>query len=72
MYYIVSAAWIIVTVVSYIQGNRKVPIAIGVLGLLAQIGIWVIGIGYWGVAALALFTVIGMFSVPEIFLRNKF
>ena len=72
MYYMISAAWIIVTVVSYIQGNRKLPIAIGVLGFLAQIGIWVIGIGYWGVAALAFLTVIGMFSVPEIFLRNKF
>jgi hypothetical protein len=58
--------------VSYIQGNRKLPITIGVLGLVAQVGIWVIGIGFWGIAALALFTVIGMFSVPEIFSRNKF
>jgi|GEM_PF-1487187 len=72
MYYLVSAAWIVVTVVSYIQGNRKLPTAIGVLGLLAQVGIWTIGIGYWGIAALALFTVIGMFSVPDIFLRHKF
>ncbi|MFT6573458.1 MAG: hypothetical protein ACJA16_001642 [Akkermansiaceae bacterium] len=72
MYYLVSAAWVVVTIVSYIQGNRKMPVAIGVLGLLTQIGIWTIGLGYWGVAALALFTVIGMFSVPEIFLRNKF
>jgi peptidoglycan biosynthesis protein MviN/MurJ (putative lipid II flippase) len=70
MYYLVSAAWVVVTVVSYIQGNRKLPITIGVLGLLSQIGIWVVGIGYWGVAALALLTVIGMFSVPEIFFRN--
>jgi peptidoglycan biosynthesis protein MviN/MurJ (putative lipid II flippase) len=72
MYYLVSAAWLVVTVVSYIQGNRKLPITIGILGLVAQVGIWVIGIVFWGVAALALFTVIGMFSVPEIFLRNKF
>lgn len=72
MYYLVSAAWIIVTVVSYIQGNRKIPIAIGLLGFLAQVGIWTMGIGYWGIAALALFTVIGMFSVPEIFLRNNY
>ena len=71
MYYLVSAAWVIVTVVSYIQGNRKLPIIIGVLGVLAQLGIWVVGFGYWGIAALALLTVIGMFSVPEIFLRNN-
>jgi hypothetical protein len=61
-----------VTVVSYIQGNRKLPITIGILGLVAQVGIWVIGIGFWGITALALFTVIGMFSVPEIFSWNKF
>jgi peptidoglycan biosynthesis protein MviN/MurJ (putative lipid II flippase) len=72
MYYLVSAAWLVVTVVSYIQGNRKLPITIGILGLVAQVGIWVIGIGFWGGAALALFTVIGMFSVTEIFSRNKF
>jgi hypothetical protein len=72
MYYLVSAAWLVVTVVSYIQGNRKLPITIGILGLVAQVGIWVIGIGFWGIAALALFTVIGMLSVPEIFSRNNF
>jgi peptidoglycan biosynthesis protein MviN/MurJ (putative lipid II flippase) len=72
MYYVISAVWVVVTIVSYIQGNRKLPIAIAVLGLLAQIGIWMIGIGYLGVAVLALLTLIGMFSVPEIFLRNKF
>ena len=70
MYYLVTAAWIVVTVVSYTQGNRKIPITIGVLGLLAQAGIWMIGIGYFGIAALALLTVIGIFSVPEIFFRN--
>jgi hypothetical protein len=71
MYYLVSAAWIVVTVVSWIQGNRRMPIIIGTLGILAQIGIWVIGIGFWGVAALALITVICMFSFPEIFFAGK-
>jgi hypothetical protein len=39
MYYLVSAAWLVVTVVSYIQGNRKLPITIRILGLVAQVGI---------------------------------
>lgn len=70
MYFLVTAAWIVVTVVSYNEGNRKVPAAIASLGLLAQIGFWAFGIGFWGIAALALLTIIGMFSVPEIFLRK--
>jgi len=70
MYYLVSAAWIVVTVVSWNEGNRKLPIAIGVLGVLVQIGVWFVGIGFWGVVALAVLTLIGMFSVPDIFLRK--
>ncbi|MBB5351675.1 type IV secretory pathway VirB2 component (pilin) [Haloferula luteola] len=66
-----SAIWVVVTVVSYLQGNRKVPMAIGVLGCLAQVGIWAFGIGYWGVAVLALCAVIGMFTAPDIFFRNS-
>ena len=72
MYYLVSAAWIVVTAVSWIDGNRKLPVAIGVLGFLAQVGIWFFGIGYLAVAALALLTVIGIFSAPDIFFRGKF
>ena len=71
MYYLVSAAWIVVTAVSWIQGNRKMPITIGILGTLAQLGIWVLGIGFLGVAALAILTVICMFSVPAIFFAGK-
>ena len=71
MYFIVTAAWIVVTAVSWIQLNRKMPITIGVLGLLAHAGIWIFGIGYWGIAALAILTVIGMTSVPEIFMGGK-
>ena len=72
MYYLlVSAAWAVVTVVSWIQGNRKMPIAIVSLGLLVQIAFWTLGIGFLGITALALLTVICMFSVPEIFLSGK-
>ena len=77
MYFLVAAAWLVVTVVSYNEGNRKLPMGMGVLGLLAQagfwmlgLGFWVFGIGFWGIAALALLTIIGMFSAPEIFLRK--
>jgi len=44
---------------------------IGVLGVLAQIGIWGFGLGYWGIAVLAILTLIGMFSAPDIFLGGK-
>jgi len=71
MYYLVSSAWVVVTIVNWIQGNRKLPVAIGLIGLLAQVGIWMFHAGYWGIAALAIVTVIGMFAVPEIFLRGK-
>lgn len=71
LYIIVSAAWVVVTVVSWIQGNRRIPIVIASVGLLAQIGIWVLGLGFLGVATLAILTVICMLSVPEIFLSGK-
>ncbi len=71
MYYLVTSAWIVVTAVCWIQGGREMPIAIGILGLFAQIGIWIFGIGYLGVATLGLLTVICMFSAPEIFFRGK-
>lgn len=71
MYILVSAAWIVVTAVSWFQGNRKMPITIGILGTLAQIGIWVLGIGFFGVIALAILTVVCMSSVPEIFFAGK-
>ncbi len=47
------------------------PITIGILGLIAQIGIWVFGIGLLGVVALGILTVTCMFSVPDIFLSGK-
>jgi hypothetical protein len=70
MYFIISAAWITVTIISWLQDNRKLPIAIGVLGLLTQVGIWVGGVGYWGITVLAVLTVVGMFSAPDVFFRR--
>lgn len=71
MYYLITSVWIVVTVVSWVQGNRKVPIGIAVLGVLTQLAIWTIGIGFWGIAILAVLTQVGMFSVPEIFMSGK-
>jgi hypothetical protein len=70
MYFFVTAAWIAVKAISYVQGNQVIPITVGILGFLAQIGIWTPGIGYFGISALALLTAIGLFSVPEIFFRR--
>ncbi len=71
MYYLITSVWIVVTIVSWVQGNRKVPIAIAGLGVLTQLAIWTIGIGFWGIAILAVLTLVGMFSVPEIFMSGK-
>lgn len=71
MYYVITAIWIVVTVVSWIQGNRKVPTVIAVLGVLTQVAIWTLGISFWGIAILAILTLVGMLSVPEIFLGGK-
>ena len=71
MYFFVTAAWLTVTIVSFYQGNRKIPIIMGSLGLAAQLGIWTAGIGFIGVIALVILTIIGMFSAPEIFFPSR-
>jgi hypothetical protein len=71
LYIIVTSAWIVAVIVSWIYENRKMPVAIGILGTIAQIGIWFFGFGFLGVAALALLTVICMFSVSEVFFGGR-
>ncbi|QQL44558.1 hypothetical protein [Sulfuriroseicoccus oceanibius] len=71
MYYFVTATWLVVTTVSYVQGNRKFPMVLAVLGVLLQLGIWMLGIGYIGMVGLAILAIAGMFSVPEIFFPGR-
>lgn len=69
MYFIITALWVTVIGVGWWDEKRIVPIAIAILGILAQIGIWVFGIGFFGIAALGILVLIGMFSSHEIFLN---
>jgi hypothetical protein len=67
IYYLISAAWIVTTVISWIYENRKVPMITGVLGLITQVAIWSYGLGFIGIAILGVLAIIAMFSVPEVF-----
>lgn len=71
IYYFLTAAWIVTTVISWNNDNRKVPILTGVLGVVTQVAIWQFQIGFWGVAVLGVLTLIAMFSVPEVFLGGE-
>lgn len=71
IYYLLTAAWIVTTVVSWLYENRRVPIWTAVLGIVAQIAIWGFHIGLLGVAVLGVLTIVAMFSVPEVFLGGK-
>lgn len=71
IYYLLTAAWIVTTVVSWLYNNRKVPILTGVLGIATQVAIWGFDIGFVGIAVLGVLTIIAMFSVPEVFLGGK-
>ena len=70
-YYFVTATWLVVTIVSYVQGNRKFPMVLAVLGVLLQLGIWMLGIGYFGMIGLAILAIAGMFFAPEIFFPGR-
>ncbi len=70
MYFFVTAAWLVTCSISWHYGNRGIPILVFLFGIAAQIGIWLVGIGFTGIAAIAILTVICMFTVPEIFGRS--
>jgi hypothetical protein len=71
IYYLLTAAWIVTTVISWIYENRKVPIVTGVLGLATQIAIWGFHLGFVGTAILGVLTLVAMYSVPEVFLGGE-
>ena len=51
--------------------KRVTPIVIAGIGLLVQIGYWFFGFGFFGIAALGVLILVGMFSSYEIFLNIK-
>jgi hypothetical protein len=69
MYYILTALWIIVIGVGWWDEKRVIPIVIASLGIIIQIGYWFFGFGFFGIAALGVLVLIGMFSSHEIFLN---
>jgi hypothetical protein len=71
MYYTLTALWIIVIGVGWWDEKRVIPIVLACLGLIIQIGFWFFGFGYFGIAALGVLVLIGMFSSPEIFLDGE-
>lgn len=58
MFYIVISAWLVGVVVSFIYGNRKLPIAILLIGIGATAVQFTIGIGYIYIAVMAVLSVI--------------
>ena len=65
-YIIVSSAWVVCTLLSFLFGNKKLPISIGAIGIIIQIGFWTMGWGYLAITVLALLTVVCMLLTPEI------
>ena len=71
MCYSLTALWIIVIGVGWWDEKRVIPIVPACLGLIIQIGFWFFCFGYFGIAALGVLVLIGMFSSPEIFLDGE-
>lgn len=70
MYLVISSVWLVTTIVSGIQGGRKLTLTLAILGLLTHYAYWNLGIGLWAIPILALLSIIAMFSAPEIFFRS--
>lgn len=69
MYFFITALWLVVVGVNWWDEKRAASITIGSLGLIVQAGIWLFGFGYFGIAALGLLCLVGMFFSAEVFLH---
>lgn len=58
MFFIVLAAWLAGIVTSLINGNRKLPISIFIIGTAATALQFTVGIGYAYIALMAIISVI--------------
>lgn len=65
MFYVVLAAWLAGVVTSLINGNRKLPITIFIIGAAATAVQFTVGIGYLYIALMAIISII-------IWMANKF
>jgi len=54
MFYIVIAAWLAGVIVSFINGNRKLPLTIFVIGAAATAFQFTVGMGYYYIALMAI------------------
>ena len=72
MYYFLTMTWLGVVIVGWHHAQqRRLPIILGILGCLGQVGFWFLGWGFFAVAFLGVLSLIGMVSVPDVFLREK-
>lgn len=58
MFYIVIAAWLVGVIVSFIYGNRKLPITILLIGIGITVTEFTVGIGYFYISAMAVVAII--------------
>lgn len=71
MAYAFITSWRLLTViVDWIYESRKAAVLVGIMGCLAQAAMRC-GFWYYGMAALAVVTALGMYAAPDIFLRGK-
>ena len=57
-FFIVLVAWIVGVVMSFSNGNRKLPLTILLLGLLDLVGIFVFRLGWIGISILAILAIV--------------
>lgn len=58
MFFIVIGAWLVGVTVSLINHNRKLPLAILVIGTAVLVGHFTIGFGFFSVVALGILSAI--------------
>lgn len=63
--WIILGAWLVAIILSYVNGNRRMPTVILILGLLTLAGTFTGLLGYFGLTILAILTVI-------IWIANKY
>lgn len=65
-----TALWVVTTVIVWINDHRKVATVSAVVGVVAEILMWSLGVPWSlvGVAVLGVLAIVCMFAVPEVFL----
>ena len=58
LFWFTTGAWLAGVIISFAQGNRGLPLIILILGIVDIIGIFFLGFGWLGLAALAIMAAI--------------